>query len=282
MGKKQRKFHLGFQDDSAWNSLPSDVDERYWLYWTPINQISWELESLLRDCGFAQALPSSINTVMIFVCYREAYELLDDRFGVWDELRWFTVLTSRDARRLPDKISDQERYWRESELYLQALVKVARHLEMPDPVCERLEGVRASMPYSAPWPSLPPFDIADVEKHFRENLEKPRRGRDGRLQKVRSMPREPGVLWVNCGPVAAPVDETIDRLQGDLREFVADNLRGEWDGDSRSGALSDISFRVGSLGRDGPKIAKFLKARWPTLDFYISDEYVPQVFEKSA
>jgi hypothetical protein len=272
------KFHLGFQIRHISRSLPKKPGKRYDEYWTPINQIGWELRSLLRDSGFVLALPRKIRTVMLMLVYGDRYALSEQESGV-NEMKWFVVSVHLDARRFPDEISDEERYWRESAIYLDALSFAAAHYDMPSPVRARLDAARARLASDAPWPPLPAFDLADVEKHYRENLERPARGRDGRLRKVRKMEREAGLLWVNCGPVAAPVDETIDRLQGDLRAFVADELAGEWDGDSRNGQVSDISFQVRNLAGDGRRIGAFLDNHWPALDYFISDEYAPQVFE---
>ena len=54
---------------------------------------------------------------------------------------------------------------------------------------------------------------------------------------------------------------------------------GEWDGDSRSGSVSDISFRVKNMARSATALRDFLIERWPSLDFVIGDEYDPELFE---
>ena len=275
-----RKFDLHGLVHSVASSLRRNDGLRADKYWEPIIQIAWELECLLRESGFVEALPKQINAITIMSCFDTHYGF-DPETAHMEGKKQFEVYVHLDASNYANSPPDEDRYWPELTVCLEALCYAAEHFNMPQTVKNNLQVTRAKFPSGPPWPPLPPFDIADVVRHYNEQKSAAvTADSDGRVRVVKQLQAEEGVLWIMCGPMASSVDESIDRLQGDLREFVAEKKLGQWDGDSRNGPVSDISFQVDSLKRAGTAVEGFLRERWPLLDFVIAEEYDPEVFEK--
>lgn len=275
---QSRKFDLHFLVHSVSRSLRRTNGVSADKYWQPLNQVAWELSCLLRESGFVDALPKTILSVTVMMCFEEAYRF-DPSESHMEGKKQFKVYVHFDASGYADSPPDEQRYWPTMGVALDALSHVAVYFKMPAMVISRLHKARSDLPTNLPWPALPPFDLADVEHFHREQTVPINAGAHGRIQIARELPAEEGLLWVMCGPVSALADASIDRLQGDLREFVAKAALGEWDGDSRSGSVSDISFRVKNMARSATALRDFLIERWPSLDFVIGDEYDPELFE---
>lgn len=275
-----RKFDLHFLVHSVSSALRRKDGARADKYWEPINQIWWELSCLLRESGFVDALPRQVTSVLVLTCYGEEYGFKPSESHL-EGKNQFKVYVHLDARDYWSNPADEERYWPFLRVCLEALGYTATHFKMPQTLVASLEETLSKLPPGPPWPPLPPFDIADVERAYAEAKGPPvTADAAGRIRTVKPLDAQDGVLWIMCGPATNGTDASVDRLQGDLREFVAARKLGEWDGDSRSGSSSEISFRVKNLAKAADAIEKFLRESWPSLDFVIGDEYEPQVFEQ--
>lgn len=273
-----RKFDLHFLVHSIARSLQRKGGVPADRYWEPLNQIAWELSCLLRESGFIQALPRDITSIAVMMCFDEAYGF-DPAESHLEGKKQFKVYVHLDASDYSSLPADEGRYWPQWAVCLDALCDAALRLTASPDVIERLLVARSNLPIAAPWPPLPPFDMADVERQYMKAASATVvADSSGRIRVVKQLDARKDVLWIMCGPLEG--DALIDRLQGDLRELVADRKLGEWDGDSRNGLVSDISFQVKNLARAAVAVQNFLEEHWPSLDFAIGDEYDPDVFEK--
>ena len=274
------KFDLHFLVHSISASLRRKDGIPADRYWYPINQIGWELRCLLRESGFIAALPKQIVAITIMSCY-DTYYGFDPETAHFDGKKQFKVYVHLDASDYASSPPDEERYWPELAVCLDALCHVATHFDMPQTANDYLRSIRARLPSGPPWPSLPSFDIAEVERYYKEQKSAAIVADDeGRIRVVKPLEAVEGLLWIMLGPIPDASDESIDRLQGDLRTFFTEKELGLWDGDSRNGRVSDMSFEVRNLARSAKAVKAYLKQRWPLLDFVIADEYDPDVFEK--
>ena len=249
-------------------------------YWYPINQIGWELRCLLRDSGFVASLPKKLRAITIKTIYDTFYGF-DPELTDLNGKKQIDVYVHLNATEYGSSPPDEYRYWGEKAVMLDALSHVAGILNMPEAVKAQLQHERAFCPTSPPYPPLPPFDIADVERDY-EVRKSPPIVADalGRIRAMKSLEPEEGILWIMFGAIDDSNDETIDRLQGDLREFFSTKGLGQWQGDSRNGLVSDISFEVGNLARSARAVRKFLNDNRPLLNYVIADEYDPAIFER--
>ena len=275
-----KPFQLHFLSQGVVEELRGRNAAAIERYWYPINQIGWELRCLLRDSGFVASLPKKLRAITIKWIYDTFYGFDPDLPDLQDK-KQINVYVHLNATEYDGTPPDEYRYWPEKAVMLDALSHVAGILNMPEAVKAQLQHERARCPTSPPYPPLPPFDIADVERDYEARKSPPIvADANGRIRAMRSLEPGEGILWIMFGAIQDSNDETIDRLQGDLQEFFTKKGLGQWEGDSRNGPVSDISFEVGNLAQSARAVRKFLNDNWPLLNYVIADEYDPAVFER--